>query len=131
MVESGPKEPILDNEDGDKTENRAKRDSLFLLTTIGHEGGTPLGQARVRNLSATGLMADCDYMFRQGDRIEVALRGVGQVSGQIAWARGNRIGVSFDRSIDPLQARKPVQIAPADDMPPYLRHLNRASRFIR
>jgi hypothetical protein len=115
---------------GDASE-RAKRDSLFLLTTIAQEGGAPRGQAKVRNLSATGLMADCDHMFSQGERVEIALRGIGQVRGSVAWARGSRIGVAFDRPIDPQQARKPVQDRPAEDLPPYLRHLNRASRFTR
>lgn len=110
---------------------RAKRDSLFLLAPIASEGGGQVGQAKVRNLSATGLMADCDIMFTLGDRIELALRGVGQIFGTVVRADGKRIGVHFDRSIDPQQARKPVEDRPADNLPPYLRHLNRSSRFAR
>ena len=131
MAEADPFRTGQDPACSDNPEDRAKRDSLFLLTAIGLEGGEPCGQAKVRNLSATGLMADCDHMFSEGDRVEIALRGVGHVCGVVAWARDSRIGVAFDRPIDPQQARKPVQDKPAEDLPPYLRHLNRAARFTR
>lgn len=97
----------------DASKRTAKRDSLFLLTTLSTESGETRGRARVRNLSETGLMADCDADFSSGERLVVHLRGIGEVSGAIAWVRGDRIGLAFDKQIDPLAARKPVKAAGA------------------
>lgn len=84
------------------------RDSLFLLTSLESTGGAPLGRARVRNLSATGMMADCERPVPSGIEIFMDLRGVGRVKGKVVWARGDKIGIAFDREIDPQAARKPV-----------------------
>jgi hypothetical protein len=132
MAESDPKimtgQGGLDHPDHEDRK-RAKRDSLFLMTTIASADGAALGHARVRNLSATGLMADCDHMFQKDELVVVALRGVGEVTGHVAWANGQRVGIAFDREIDPQLARKPTHVAPADDMAPYLRLLNAKARF--
>jgi hypothetical protein len=84
------------------------RDSLFLLTNLSSNEGTPLGRARVRNLSATGLMADCEQPVPAGSAIVLELRGVGRVSGRVVWSRDDKIGIAFDHEIDPQLARKPV-----------------------
>ncbi|HUD95346.1 PilZ domain-containing protein [Sphingobium sp.] len=99
----------------------APRDSLFLLTSISTADGIDLGKARIRNLSATGLMADCERAVAAGTRIELELRGVGKVSGSVAWSREDKIGVAFDEAIDPQLARKPVAAAGSQQMPDYLR----------
>ena len=94
---------------GDRGPARAgPRDSLFLLTSLESTGGAPLGRARVRNLSATGMMADCERPVPSGVEIFMDLRGVGRVKGKVVWARGDKIGIAFDREIDPQLARKPV-----------------------
>jgi hypothetical protein len=129
MAESDPRFFPAGHQVEQPVPERAKRDSLFLMTTIARQDGTATGQAKVRNLSATGLMADCDHMFLKDEQVVIALRGVGDVTGHVAWANGQRIGVAFDRPIDPQLARKPVHVAPADDMAPYLRHLNAKARF--
>ena len=111
---------------------RAQRDSLFLLTALAEENGRARGKARVRNLSETGLMADCEGGFSDGDRLVVDLRGIGPVPGTVTWVRGDRIGMTFDRRIDPQAARRPVQgSASTDSMPAYLRPLPRVGRFPR
>ena len=99
----------------------APRDSLFLLTSFATPEGAPLGKARVRNLSATGLMADCERAVPAGARIEFDLRGVGKVSGVVAWSRGEKIGIAFDTPIDPQLARKPVSTSNQQGLPDYLR----------
>lgn len=104
----------------------AQRDSLFLLTSITTPEGVNLGKARVRNLSAVGLMADCERPIPAQTRIIVDLRGVGRVLGKVAWARADKIGVAFDENIDPQLARKPVGASgAAASMPDYLRPLQR------
>lgn len=100
----------------------ASRDSLFLLTSFATVDGVPLGKARIRNLSATGLMADCERAVPAGIRVMFDLRGVGQVSGTVAWSREDRIGLSFDEAIDPQLARKPVSSGASQQaLPDYLR----------
>jgi hypothetical protein len=106
----------------------APRDSLFLLTTISTPEGVSLGRARVRNLSATGLMADCERAIPADVRIHCDLRGVGQVAGTVAWAREEKIGVAFDEPIDPQLARKPVGNSTQPMMPDYLRILDMRAR---
>ena len=104
----------------------APRDSLFLLTTITTTDGASLGKARVRNLSAVGLMADCERQIASGTRITVELRGVGLVTGRVAWAKADKIGVAFDEPIDPQLARKPVGTNRSDaQLPDYLRPLTK------
>ncbi|MDR7154883.1 hypothetical protein J2W40_001701 [Sphingobium xenophagum] len=100
----------------------APRDSLFLLTSFATPEGAPLGKARIRNLSATGLMADCERAIPADARVEFELRGVGKVSGVVAWSRDDKIGIAFDAPIDPQLARKPVSTGSSQQqMPDYLR----------
>jgi len=130
MADTDDPSPARDNNQPDGTSKRATpRDSLFLLTTLADETGRPLGKARVRNLSETGMMADCERHFSDGDRLVVDLRGIGEVSGRVTWVRGDRIGMAFDRRIDPQAARRPVQTGRGDPTPAYLRQLPRINRY--
>jgi hypothetical protein len=107
----------------------APRDSLFLMTVVSAPEGRTVGKARVRNLSATGLMADVDKALREGDNVSLTLRGVGEVTGKVVWTEQKRIGIKFDSDIDPKQARKPVGTGCEDQsVPHYLQELNRKKR---
>lgn len=113
-----------------RSKRRARRDSLFLLANVISEAGQSLGKVKVRNLSGTGLQAEAEMLaVAVGDRIVVELRGVGAVPGNIAWVRAGRIGMVFDREIDPQAVRKPINGAAKDDLPVYLRPLPRVMRF--
>lgn len=105
------------------TKARAKRDSLFLLAEVIRETGEAVGNARIRNLSATGLMADCETQLLNGDRLVFDLRGIGPVPGSVRWVSNMRIGVGFDREIDPQAARKPVGTDKGKGIPLYVRYL--------
>ncbi|WP_347275062.1 PilZ domain-containing protein [Sphingomonas sp. HITSZ_GF] len=83
------------------------RDSLMLAAQF-RVAGRPDEQVRVRNLSSGGLMAEYAQPIDRGSHVEVEVRGVGWVSGRIAWATDGRVGIAFDSSIDPMLARKPV-----------------------
>ncbi|PZU60205.1 MAG: pilus assembly protein PilZ [Sphingobium sp.] len=102
-------------------ERGAPRDSLLLMTVFTSPQGLSLGQARVRNLSATGLMAETDSHIARGQGLTMEIRGVGVVQGRAAWARDGRVGIVFDHPIDPQQARRPVGQAPRTAVPQYLR----------
>lgn len=85
----------------------AVRDSLFLAAELRVAGQLPM-QVRVRNLSAGGLMAEYPQQIDIGDAVDVNVRGIGWVRGRIVWTSDARIGIAFDRPIDPQLARKPV-----------------------
>ena len=90
------------------------RDSLFLCATVRREqdGDEELTPVRVRNLSGVGLMADyCDVIL-PGEAVIVTMRGVGSVSGKVAWVKKNRVGIAFDVEVNPRLARKPVITEP-------------------
>lgn len=89
------------------------RDSMFLNSTIRHLGTGETWPLRVRNLSSGGLMADCPAALVRGDPVEVELRGVGPQRGKVAWTATSRIGVAFERVIDPTLARRPIGSAQA------------------
>jgi hypothetical protein len=98
----------------------SKRDSLFLLTSLCSPDGHFRTKVRVRNLSATGLMADCPMPIAKGEAVVLDLRGIGPVAGSVIWVQGERIGVLFDQAVDPQQAREPVRKS-RSPMPDYLR----------
>jgi len=83
------------------------RDSMFLMAVMRRPGGIEV-TVKIRNLSSGGMMAESPISFSRGDPIETELRGIGIVTGKIAWTAGGRIGVQFDVQIDPRLARKPV-----------------------
>ncbi|RYE03705.1 MAG: PilZ domain-containing protein [Sphingomonadales bacterium] len=83
------------------------RDSLMLTANF-RIAGKPDENVRVRNLSSGGMMAEYAAPIERGTIVQVEVRGVGWVSGKIAWATDGRVGVAFDGEIDPMLARKPV-----------------------
>jgi hypothetical protein len=84
------------------------RDSLLLVAQFRVGESAQVEQVRVRNLSSGGLMAEYAAPVSRDTPVEIEVRGVGWVSGRIAWSAEGRVGVAFDHGIDPLLARKPV-----------------------
>jgi PilZ domain len=84
------------------------RDSLMLTAQLRIEGKPDVTHVRVRNLSSGGMMAEYAAPVTSGTPLEVEVRGVGWITGRIAWRAEGRVGVAFDHEIDPLLARKPV-----------------------
>lgn len=101
-----PSEPVT-------SERERNRDSLFLLGRLRVGDDQVLHDARIRNLSEGGLMAEFPHPVPVGEAVWLELRGVGEVTGQVAWCEAQRIGVAFDRPIDPKLARKPVTRRPS------------------
>jgi len=87
------------------------RDSMFLMAAMRRPGSADV-QVKVRNLSSGGMMAESPVNFSRGDLVEAELRGIGIVTGKVAWTAGGRVGVQFDAPIDPRLARKPVSANP-------------------
>ena len=108
MEKYTPGVPSADTIGDEATSQRgAVRDSLLLSARLrGPEGVDET--VRVRNLSAGGLMAEYAAPIGRGVPVQVNLRGIGWVSGTIAWFAEGRIGIAFDQEIDPLAARSKV-----------------------
>ncbi|MET4898852.1 PilZ domain-containing protein [Sphingomonadaceae bacterium jetA1] len=85
-----------------------KRDSLLLMAAVTLGDGGPPRDVRVRNISEGGLMAELGDPVEIGSAITFDLRGIGPVLGRVAWCTQGRVGVAFDRPIDPKLVRKPV-----------------------
>ncbi|MDQ2893730.1 MAG: PilZ domain-containing protein [Pseudomonadota bacterium] len=97
---------------GDGAEGSIKRgrsrDSLYLKATLQFANEPKSREIRVRNLSEGGMMAEFDRVVPSGTPVTVDVRGVGEVSGRVAWCAEGRAGISFDLPIDPKRARKRV-----------------------
>lgn len=106
----------LDMDDGGAAEaarqRKEPRDSMFLQAMVCLNGSGAGLSLRVRNLSAGGMMVDCDQDCAKDDAVMVELRGIGHVRGRIAWRAGGRIGIAFDDPVDPHLARVPVMAPP-------------------
>ena len=92
--------------------DRAPRESLVLMGQLSIEGEGTTVSVRIRNLSATGMMAELADPPQLGAHATIEMRNIGLVHGTIAWARGGKFGMHFDIEIDPMEARKPVGTAP-------------------
>ena len=97
----------MSGDDAAHNRNEA-RDSLFLMADFRVDGSSEVNQVRVRNLSAGGLMAELSNGLELGLKVEFDVRGIGWVPGKVAWSAAGRVGIAFDRQIDPMLARKPV-----------------------
>jgi hypothetical protein len=84
------------------------RDSLFLMADLRSSGSVATERVKVRNLSAGGMMAEGAENPVRGTLVELNLRNIGWVQGEIAWVHGNRCGIAFNEDIDPKLARAPV-----------------------
>lgn len=89
-------------------QRQAPRDSLLLTAGFRLKGSDRVEQVRIRNLSAGGLMAEVGDEIDRDAAVEVDVRGIGWIAGRVAWQAMGRIGVAFDKEIDPKKARKPV-----------------------
>jgi hypothetical protein len=91
---------------GNENRRQRERDSLLLVAQVRIGAETTAREARVRNLSETGLMAELAKVVEVGTPVVVTLRGIGEVAGTVAWCTEGRMGISLDSPIDPLRVRK-------------------------
>lgn len=102
------REPDTGPNETEQQGSRPRRDSLLLMATMTLADDAHSREVRVRNISEGGLMAELATPVEIGTAITFDLRGIGPVSGRVAWCTQGRVGVSFDRPIDPKLVRKPV-----------------------
>jgi hypothetical protein len=101
--------PPIDQDDAVGRTPRARgRDSLFLMGRLCFAGDARTRDVRIRNLSEGGLMVEMERKVAIDTPLTLSLRGIGNVTGRVAWCAEGRIGIALDRPIDPKLARKPV-----------------------
>jgi hypothetical protein len=95
-----------------RAQRQAERDSLFLRATLYVEGIAAPIDVRVRNLSNGGMMVDGNSLMMPGQAVQTELRGIGPVTGTIAWVEAGRAGVAFEDMVDPKMARSQINAVP-------------------
>jgi len=91
------------------------RDSLFLLANVRVEKGGDEQRVRVRNLSDGGMMGEGALKVKRGNRVEIELRNIGTIQGDVAWVQDQRFGIAFDDEVDSQLARQPSAELDADN----------------
>lgn len=89
------------------------RESIFLAATIWFAGDASPMPVRIRNISSGGMMIDSAVPREKGLPLTAELKTIGKVSGTVAWSNDKRMGIIFDRPIDPQRARLQVATPPA------------------
>lgn len=84
-----------------------RRGSVLLQAQARCPGQAESVTLRIRNLSAQGLGGDRVQGMIQGEVLILTLRGIGEISGHVAWVADSRFGLSFDEPIDPALIDKP------------------------
>jgi hypothetical protein len=102
------------------------RDSLFLIGRLTFADIKQTYDVRIRNLSATGMMAECKAIVLPGHAVVVETKGIGEIAGKVAWAAEGRLGIAFDVQIDPSLARNPGKASNEAQtlIPDYLKKLS-------
>ena len=54
------------------------------------------------------LMIEFDRPLAVDTPVTIDLRGIGEVTGRVAWCTQGRLGIALDETIDPMKARKSV-----------------------
>jgi len=93
----------------DADQRHAQRDKLLLSAICLWPARQSEERLKVRNVSATGLMAEGTTGAVVGEKVLLELRNVGPVEGMVAWVQGNRFGVAFTQTINPSLLRSPAE----------------------
>ena len=60
------------------------------------------------------MMVDTVKAYAKGSSVTATIKGIGEVTGHVAWSTANRVGIQFDEPVDPKEARQtPKGEAPA------------------
>lgn len=88
-----PEEPDLEED-----HRRAERHPLIWSGTIHYDfTSTPV---RLRNISTTGALIDCDFALPVGAEPLLDLGESGQVFATVTWRRGDQVGLAFNSPFD-------------------------------
>jgi PilZ domain len=89
------------------------RESIFLGATVKFDDDPQAVPVRVRNISSGGMMIDSTVPRAAGLPLVAEIKNIGKIAGRVAWFEDRRMGIVFNRQIDPSLARlKVIQPAP-------------------
>jgi hypothetical protein len=99
---------------------RERRHPLIWSGVVHHDYQS--NPVRLRNISSTGALVECETPLRVGSEPLLDLGDAGQVFASVSWAVGDQAGLKFLKPFDLTQlARAKPQVAPARwDRPSYL-----------
>lgn len=104
----------------------ADRQNMFIKAIFKIQGSDLGHPITIRDISSTGMKAStCNAPF-VGGKVEVELRNIGTVPATVIWVENGKMGLHFDRIIDPSQTKMEItgtyskSVAPSV---PNLRHL--------
>ncbi len=88
-------------DESETSQNRRTRRSNVLMTATLELSGVAL-PVKLRNLSAEGALVEGDTLPVDGAQL-LFCKGDLRVSGQVAWTKGRRAGITFARLLEPKQ----------------------------
>ncbi len=101
-------DPYSQNLDTLESNRQKPRESIFFAASLLFSRTGEEVSARVRNISSGGMMVDCSVKSNIGDEVVADIKNIGKVTGRVAWSVLPRMGIAFDREIDPTKARLKV-----------------------
>lgn len=101
-------DPAQNDPHADK--RNAPRNNLLLSSICRWPNRQQDERVKIRNVSATGLMAEGTLGATIGEKVVLELRNIGAIEGIVAWVQSNRFGVAFAQPIDPILLRTPTDI---------------------
>lgn len=86
-------------------------------------------QVRLRNVSSTGALVDCERPLPAGAEVKLDLADAGLIPATVSWAISEQAGLRFAEPFDltSLTRAKPEIAAPHWEQPAYLKDASRAS----
>lgn len=85
--------------DPESEQRSARRHPLIWSGTIYRDSSNP-ETARLRNISQSGALVQCESQLRVGEEIFLDLGAAGQLEAAVRWTRGNQAGLDFAEPFD-------------------------------
>jgi hypothetical protein len=113
-------EGLVEEEPTSDDHRRERRHPLIWSGVVHHDYQS--NPVRLRNISSTGALIECQTPLRVGAEPLLDLGEAGQVFATVTWAVGDQAGLKFQKPFDLAQlARAKPEVAPAHwDRPSYL-----------
>lgn len=87
----------------------AKRSRVFMRANVRVLGSTLECPISIKDISSTGLKAAIDVRLCPGTRVEIELRNLGWVDGEVVWVdRNGVVGLRFSTVIQPERTQSQV-----------------------
>ena len=82
-------------------ETRRQPRRTLLLEALGATAGDEATSVLIHNISATGLLLECEAPLDEGETLEIELPEAGVATASVIWASGRFFGCQFETPISP------------------------------